>query len=447
MWRDADFRRLWAGQAVSQLGEHASLVIVPLFAVVTLHASAGQLGVLRAVGQAPVLLLSLPAGAWVDRWRARTAMAWADAGRALVLAGAAVAGWWGSLAMGALLVVVFAAGALSVVFDVAYQAAVVRLVERDRLVAGNSALEGSRSAAQIAGPALGGALVSLLSVPVAAAAGALSFAVSFLSLRRIRRPEPVPERAGDAAGAWRRMGRGVRFVAGDAALRAVCVASAAYQFSFAAMMTVYLLFLPRQLHLPGVVVGVVLAASGPGALAGSLLAARAPARFGYGVVLVGGAALGDGVFCCVPALHGPPVVVAGVLVVVGFVFGLGAQLVNVTVMAVRQAVTPPAVQGRTAATISFVGMGMAPLGSLLGGFLAHAWGLRAGLMVAAVAMLVSPAVMALSPLGRLGRVLPAPVPVPLARASAPVPAVPAAGSAVGAVPRRRGAEGGGGGST
>jgi hypothetical protein len=59
LWRDRDFRRLWVGQTASQLGEQASQVVLPLFAVLTLNAGAGQLGILRAVGQAPILLLSL----------------------------------------------------------------------------------------------------------------------------------------------------------------------------------------------------------------------------------------------------------------------------------------------------------------------------------------------------------------------------------------------------
>jgi hypothetical protein len=92
LWQDADFRRLWTGQTASQFGEQASLVILPLIAVLTLHASAGQVGVLRAAGQVPVLLFPLFAGAWVDRWRTRTVMVLADLGRFLVLGGAAVAG-------------------------------------------------------------------------------------------------------------------------------------------------------------------------------------------------------------------------------------------------------------------------------------------------------------------------------------------------------------------
>jgi MFS family permease len=393
------------GQTASQLGEHTSLVILPLFAVLTLHASAGQLGVLRAVGQAPILLLSLFVGAWVDRWRTRTTMVLTDVGRTLALSAAAMAGLFGWLGRPGLLALAFAVGALSVFFDVAYQTSLVRLVERDQLVRGNSALEGSRSAAQIGGPALGGALVSLLPAPIAAASSALFFALSFLSIRRIRRIESIPERSERPPRVRQRIQEGLRFVVGDTALRTVCLASAAFQFSFAAVMTVYLLFLPRELRLSGIVVGLALAATGPGALLGSVLAARLPNRFGYGVVLVSAAALGDGVFLCVPALHGSSPVTVASLLAVNFVFGTGSQLVNVTVMALRQAVTPDGMQGRAAATITFVGMGMSPLGSLLGGFLAEEWGVRTSLLVTAAGMMLSPAVMALSPLARLGRAL------------------------------------------
>ncbi|MFB6857078.1 MFS transporter [Streptomyces sp. NPDC056341] len=433
MWRDRDFRRLWVGQTVSQLGEHTTLVVLPLCAVLTLGAGAGELGVLRAVGQAPILLLSLLVGAWVDRWRTRTVMVLADVGRTLALGAAAVAWFFGALGLPALLVAGFAVGALSVFFDVAYQASLVRLVKRDQLVRGNSALEGSRSAAQIAGPALGGALVSLLSAPIAAASSALLFALSFLSIRRIRRSESIPEptyqlsqglpgptrqlsqRLPEPAQepqrrpprVWRRIREGLRFVIGDTSLRAVCLASAAFQFSLAATTTVYLLFLPRELRLSGIEVGLVLAATGPGALLGSLLAARLPGRFGHGVVLVSAAALGDGAFLCVPALHGSSAGTVLALVAVGLVFGTFGQLVNVTVMAVRQALTPDGMQGRAAATITFVGMGLTPLGSLLGGFLADEWGPRLSLAVTAAGMLLSPLLMALSPLARLGRTLPA----------------------------------------
>lgn len=388
-------------------------MVLPLFAVLTLNADAGQLGTLRAVGQAPILLLSLFVGAWVDRWRTRTMMVLADAGRAVALGAAAVAGLLGVLGLPALLVVAFVVGALSVFFDVAYQASLVRMVRRDQLVRGNSALEGSRSAAQIGGPALGGALVSMLSAVVAVASSAVFFALSFLSIRRIGHREPIPARSDKRQPrVWRQIHDGLRFVAGDSSLRTVCLASAAFQFSFAAVMTVYLLHLPRDLHLSGAAVGLALAATGPGALLGSLLAARLPNRFGHGPVLVSAAALGDGVFLLVPALGGAPAVTVPALIAVNFVFGTFSQLVNVTVMAIRQTVTPDGMQGRVAATINFVGMGLTPLGSLLGGFLAEAWGTRTSLLLTAAGMLLSPVLMALSPLSHLGRTLPAPSATP-----------------------------------
>jgi predicted MFS family arabinose efflux permease len=331
----------------------------------------------------------------------------ADLGRALVLGGAAVAVLLGGLGLPALLVVAFAVGALSVFFDVAYQACLVRMLRRDQLIRGNSAIEGSRSAAQIGGPALGGVLVSVLSAPIAVASSALFFVLSFLSIARMRRPESIPERSGRTPRVWGQILAGLRLVLGDVALRTVCLASAAYQFFFAATMTAYLIFLTRELHLSGTAVGLALAAIGPGALVGSLLAARLPSRFGYGVVLVSAAVIGDGVLLFVPALHGPPGVTIPALLAINFVFGAFGQLVNVTVMVIRQAVTPGGMQGRVAATITFVGMGLTPLGSLLGGLLAVEWGLRTSLLVTGAGMLLSPVLIALSPLARLGREIPA----------------------------------------
>ncbi|OZM84267.1 MFS transporter [Pseudonocardia sp. MH-G8] len=406
MWRDRDFRKLWAGQTASQVGEHAGRVVLPLVAVVALDAGADQVGVLRAVEQAPILLFSLLAGVWVDRWRTRTVMVLADVGRAALLAAITVSAVLGLLGMPVLLVVAFAVGVFTVFFDVAYHASLVRLVARDQLMQANSALESSRSAAQIGGPALGGALVSLLSASTAALASAALFAVSALSLRGIRRREPIPEPGERPTRIWREIGDGLRFVARSPSLRAVGLASAAYQFCFAALMTVYLLFLVRTLDLSGAVVGLVLAAMGPGAVLGSLLSAGLPRRFGYGVVLVSSAALADVVLMCVPAVHGSGVAAVLLLMAINFVFGACSQVVNIITAVVRQAVTPVRVQGRVVATINFVGMGLMPFGSLCGGYLGEHWGLRTSLLVAAIGLALSPLVLALSPLARLGRSLP-----------------------------------------
>jgi predicted MFS family arabinose efflux permease len=312
----------------------------------------------------------------------------------------------GKLDIATLLGVAFAVGTLSVFFDVAYQAGVVRLVDRDLLVRATSALEGSRSAAQTVGPAFGGVLVSLFRAAAGAGLCAVFFAASFVSIRGMHRPEPIPHRSSRGPRVGRQIREGLRFVLADPLLRALALASAAFQFSFAALMTVYLLFLPRDLHVSGAAVGLALAATGPGAVLGSLLAARLPKRFGYGVVLVAAPAIAEGVLLFVPTLHGPTTITVAVLLAVNFVFGLCSQIVDVTAVAVRQSVTADDMQGRASATITFIGMGLTPLGSLLGGCLAEQWGLRATLLAATIGALLSPALIALSPLARLGRTLP-----------------------------------------
>ncbi|MEV6537450.1 MFS transporter, partial [Streptomyces sp. NPDC051639] len=61
-----DFRRLWAGDAVSQLGSQITLFALPYTAVTALHASAGQIGLLQALYTLPFLLVPLPAGVWLE---------------------------------------------------------------------------------------------------------------------------------------------------------------------------------------------------------------------------------------------------------------------------------------------------------------------------------------------------------------------------------------------
>jgi len=84
--RDRDFRRFFVGQLVSLLGDQASVLAIPLTAVLVLHAGAAQLGLLTAAGILPSLFFSLCAGAWIDRrGRRRQTMLVADAGRAVAM--------------------------------------------------------------------------------------------------------------------------------------------------------------------------------------------------------------------------------------------------------------------------------------------------------------------------------------------------------------------------
>src|SRR6266542_965461 len=141
-----DFRRFWTGQTISLFGDQVTLLALPLVGVLVLHASPAQMGYLAAAGLAPNLLLSLHAGAWVDRHgRRRRIMIAADLGRAGLLATVPLAYALGVLTLDQLYAVAFLAGALSVLFFVSRETLFVSVAPRDRFVEANSLLYGSRA--------------------------------------------------------------------------------------------------------------------------------------------------------------------------------------------------------------------------------------------------------------------------------------------------------------
>jgi MFS family permease len=131
---------LWWADAISQLGTQVTVLALPLVAILVLDASPVEVGLLGACEFGPFLLFGLPSGAWVDRLRRRPILVVADLGRALLLASVPVVHWAGALTIGQLLVVAFAAGTLTVFFDVAYMSYLPALVPPDRLVEGNANL-------------------------------------------------------------------------------------------------------------------------------------------------------------------------------------------------------------------------------------------------------------------------------------------------------------------
>jgi len=188
-----DFRQLFVADTISQLGSEVSVLALPLVAVLTLHASNFEVGVLAACGTLAFLLVGLPAGAWVDRMRRRNVLIVGDVGRALVLGSVPLAWASGVLSMPQLYLVALLTGVLTVFFDVAYQSYLPHLVGRDHLVEGNAKLEAVHGVSQIAGPTVAGLVIQALTAPVAVAVDAASFAGSALFVRRIRKREERSE--------------------------------------------------------------------------------------------------------------------------------------------------------------------------------------------------------------------------------------------------------------
>ena len=387
LWRHPDFLKLWSAETISQFGSQIGGFALPLVAIITLDVSPFQVSALFVIEFAPFLLISLPAGVWVDRLPRRPILILGDLGRALALVTIPAAYALDVLTIWQLYGVGFFVGICTVFFDVAYQSYLPSLVERTQLVEGNSRLEVSRSAAQLSGPALAGGLVELLRAPFAILFDAISFLVSGLFVLAIRkREENVPTRAErkQAKSSMKaELREGLAWVLGNPYLRTISASTATFNLFGSMMFAMLAVYLVRGLGMSPGLIGVIFAIGQAGYLLGALAAGRISRWIGVGPAIVLGAACGIAQLL-VPlapqdARGAVPFLVASTLVV-----SFGVVLYNVTQLSMRQAITPERLQGRMNSTIRFIVWGVMPIGQLAGGALATTFELRTAIWVGAI---------------------------------------------------------------
>jgi MFS family permease len=374
------FRRFFAGQSVSLVGDQVSGIALPLVGVLVLHASAAQMGYLTTAGLLPNLLFSLHAGALVDRrGRRRQTMLAADLGRAALLVSIPVAYWLGALTLTQLYVVGFLTGVLSVLFFVSYSTLFVSLVPRQRYVEANSLLNGSRALSFVGGPSLGGLIVQVLSAPAALVADAVSFVASAVALSRISPVEPPTDPAEHG-----HLRAGLEYIRHSPVMRANLLASSTINFFNFVFFALFILFATRSLHVQPGVLGVVLGAGAIGGVIGSILTGRIGRRIGIGPAYALGCFVFPAPLVLVPLAGGPRWVVLGCLFAAEFLSGFGVMLLDISAGSISQALVPDRLRARVAGAFMVVNYGVRPIGAFVGGLLGSQIGLRPTLWIATV---------------------------------------------------------------
>jgi len=412
LWRHADFLKLWSAETVSQVGSQVTGLALPLVAIITLHVSAFQVALLGVVEFAPFVLVSLPAGVWVDRLPRRPILIIGDLGRAALLASVPIAYAFDVLTIWQLYVVGFVFGVLTVFFDVAYQSYLPSLVPRENLIEGNSKLEISRSAAQLGGPALAGGLIEVLTAPVAVLVDAVSFIGSGLFVLGIRKREELPKRASRRSpfeGMRAELSEGLRYVLGQRYLRWIAASTATFNFFGSVMSAILLVYLVRTVGLSPGTIGLILAVGNIGYLVGAVVSGRTARLIGVGPTIVLGSALGAAALLVpiAPESNAIPFLIA-----YSALIGLGLPLYNITQVSFRQAITPERLQGRMNSVMRFIVWGVIPIGTLLGGAIASTIDLRAAIWIGAIGSALAFLPVLLSPVRTL-REMPEPVVEPL----------------------------------
>jgi len=327
-----------------------------------------------------------------------------DLGRGAILVAVLVTGVTHTLTLWMLGAAILLSMLLTVWFDTAYMTVVPSLIERDHLMSANTRLETSRSAAQAAGPALGGVLVQALTAPVAVFVDALSFVASAALVRRIPTVEQPPaHQVLTIRAVFASLTEGLRYVFTHRLLRPLAIAIAVNNLAWAAELALYFIFLVRSVHLSPALIGLTLAAAGPGAVIGSMLAGRVRAWWGARRAIIGGLGTFATAALLIPFAAGGTAVEVVMLMAAAFFMSAGGQICAINVLTLRQSVTPDRLLGRANATFRFVALGISPLGSLGGGLLGAAIGLRGALFVSVGAMFFAPLIVAVAPMHKAER--------------------------------------------
>jgi MFS family permease len=388
LWRDRNFLTMWSGQALAQVGSQVTELAIPVLAVLLLHATEFEVGLLNAAGVAAFLVVGLPAGAWIDRMRKRRVMIWADAVRAAALLPLPLLWWAGLLEMWHLYAVALVVGIATVFFDVSYQSIIPSLVRPNQIAEANGKLEATRELANISGPALGGWLIGLITAPFAILATVGTYITSFIALL-LTRDHEQSRAAEDRGPILREIGEGLRWVFGNTLLLRIVGTTGISNFFNTLSFTMLPIFLLRELGLTPAAMGLIFSLGSIGGLAGAVATPHIVRWIGEARAIPVSAIAFSTVACMLPLAATFPAVAFPLLVVQGFVGSFTVLLYNITQVTFRQRITPPRLLGRMNASVRFCVWGVMPIAALLAGGLGTWVGVVPTMWIGAAGQLLS----------------------------------------------------------
>ena len=394
LFRHHDFRQLFLADTLSQFGTQLTMLAIPILAVKVLDAGAFEMGLLATCEFLAFLVIGLPAGAWVDRWRKQRVLIANDLLRALALGSLPLAWLLDVLSFPQMLVVALVVGSCTVFFDVAYQSYLPDIVEPEHIGEGNAKLQAVQSIAMIGGPAVGGGLIKLIGAPLTVGLDALTFVWSAFWVRRIRHVDTPPPRE-DRRPLVVEVREGLSFVLKHPLLWRITACTSISNL-FSSMSGALIVLYAVRLGLDEGRLGLAFGIGAVGGLLGALVVTRVTAWVGEGRIIP------LSTFIWMPAAFLMPLagnVLDPMVAVIGymFLFTFGVVLYNVAQVSFRQRLCPRPMLGRMNASIRFLVWGVMPIGGFLGGVLGHQFGLRTvfwieafGVVIAAMPVLFSP---------------------------------------------------------
>lgn len=401
-FRNRNYRLLWIANLMASFAGQVSMIAFPLVAVRHLHAAEWEMGVLVAVEVLPFVLFSLPAGTLVDRLPTHKVVTAALASLTAVTVIVPLSFALGVLHMGGLYVAGFLMGSVMCVEGVASQVLTTELVSRQGLVKANAWLMGTESGLKLVAPAAAGVLIETVGAPGTLWVEVVLLAVAVAVLGRMQHTAVRQRPAASAT--WPLIREGLQVVRRSPVLRAAAAVTMIWQFLWHGVYALLVLYATRDLALSALQLGLATACGAAGVLAGTLLAGRVDRAFGLGRGMLIGlatAGAGWGLMALAPPAHA---FVAFALAYVVMDFGL--TLGFVCYISLRQAVTADELLGRVTATMRWLSLLLAPLGSAMFGGIAQHAGMTTAFAIASMGCIALMVMAAFSALARRDRSAP-----------------------------------------
>ncbi|NMN05623.1 MULTISPECIES: MFS transporter [unclassified Novosphingobium] len=367
------FRAIWTANLVSNLGSTIQAAAAA-WLMTELTRSHVLIALVQASSTLPILLLGLLAGGIADNFDRRRVMIWAQSAMLVVSAVLAVLGYRGMLGPLSLLVLTLMVGMGTAINQPAWQASVRLQVGKADLPQAIALNAMSANLARSAGPALGGMMISILSVSAAFAANALSYIGMLVVLARWRPEARAPQRQPMLAS----IKVGVAFCAGSVPIRKVLLRGAMFGFGASAFQAL----MPAVAHdtLAGTELdyGLMLGSFGVGSIVNALWVTRARRRFGAEAIVSGATV----VFLGALLLLAQATTLAAAIVA-GFVAGSGWVAAMTSLNVAMQLRSPEAILGRCLSLYQAITFGSMALGAWAWGWIADQRGLAFALHAAA----------------------------------------------------------------
>jgi MFS family permease len=372
------FRLLWAGRAVSALGDQCYLVALP-WLILQLTNSGAALGTVMMTGAIPMAALMLVGGVLSDRFSARRILITTTTARAICVAiiGTLVA--FHAVVLWHIYVLALAFGIADSFAAPASQTLLPSIVEPEQLTAANSVTQSTQALTTVVGPAPAGLIVKTFGISWAFIIDAFSFLFVIAALWRIPDP-PVASVAKARNGMFHAIVEGLRYINADVAMRSLLLVVAALNFCVAGPVFIGLAWIAKHHFNSPIAFSLFVASVAAGGLAGAVLAGvYKPHRRGL-LMLACSAAISLGIASLGFAAQ------LWSLGSVLFVMGAASGFLNVHIMAWFQQRVDRQMLGRAMSVITLAAVGLQPLSLAIAGF-AVTWSLS-GMFASAAALML-----------------------------------------------------------